>query len=369
MNHDSRNPRDTSLHDRDTDGSGKCWALVPAYRPDGKLLRTVEGLAESGDFARIVVVDDGSPPECEPVFESLAAMAEVTVARHAVNRGKGQALKTGLNLYLLESAPESPGIVCCDADGQHLPRDVVKVARAGAESGTFALGVRSFGKETPFRSLLGNVVTRAFFALFTGFRIRDTQTGLRFIPRRQAGFFIRVPYDRFDYEFAALIDAVSELKANILQVPIETVYIEGNVSSHYRPFRDSLTVCRVFLRFLSLSVTTALLDYLTFIAVFYATGELLLAFIAARALSVAYSFHFARTWVFNARNSFAKQFARYLGLVVLFMCISYGFVWVVSQRLHGYEVLAKAASEGTLFFLSFVIQKRFILVKEKPEIS
>ncbi|MDR2612689.1 MAG: bifunctional glycosyltransferase family 2/GtrA family protein [Deltaproteobacteria bacterium] len=349
--------------------AGKCWALVPAYRPDGKLLRLAEELAGSGSYGRVLVVDDGSPAECAPIFEALAGMPSVTVLRHAVNRGKGQALKTGLNHYLLESDPGSPGIVTCDADGQHLPADIGKVCARGAEEGRFTLGVRDFGQGTPWKSLAGNVVTRVFFALFTGLRVKDTQTGLRFIPRRMAGFFIQVPYDRFDYEFAALIDASSELKGAILQVPIETVYIDGNASSHYRPFRDSLTVCTVFLRFLSLSVTTALLDYLTFIAVFYASRELLASFIAARAVSIVYNFHFARTWVFKARSDFLRQLAKYLGLVLLFMCISYGFTWAVSQRLPGFELLAKAVAEGALFFFSFVIQRRFIMVKEKPEIS
>jgi hypothetical protein len=216
---------------------------------------------------------------------------------------------------------------------------------------------------------MGNVSTRIFFALFTGYKVKDTQTGLRFIPRKQAGFFIRVPYDRFDYEFAALIDATAEFRGRMLQVPIQTVYIEGNASSHYRAFRDSLTVCRGFLRFLGLSISTAVLDYVTFIAVFYATHMLLVSFIAARTLSVLYNFNFGRALVFKMKNDYARQFIKYIILVLVFMGISYGFTWYVSDRYHGYVVLAKLLSEGTLFLLGFTVQRRFIMVNRKSEIA
>ena len=75
---------------------GKITALIPAYNPTERLVGIVRGLAESG-FASIVVVNDGSDAGCDPVFAEVVTIGEVTLLRHAVNLGKGAALKTGLN--------------------------------------------------------------------------------------------------------------------------------------------------------------------------------------------------------------------------------------------------------------------------------
>ena len=69
-------------------------AIIPAYKPDARLRRQVEALLERG-FARVVVIDDGSPDEFRPAFDSLADIGRCTLLRYEVNRGKGAALKTG----------------------------------------------------------------------------------------------------------------------------------------------------------------------------------------------------------------------------------------------------------------------------------
>ena len=68
-------------------------ALIPAYEPDRKLIGLTADLKDRG--FDIVVVDDGSGPEYMELFEDLSQMA--TVLTHAENRGKGAALKTGMN--------------------------------------------------------------------------------------------------------------------------------------------------------------------------------------------------------------------------------------------------------------------------------
>jgi putative flippase GtrA len=355
----------------DPDSSpSKPWVLIPAYQPNELLIKLADDLNKTEYFSRILVVDDGSSEDKAHIFEALEKMPRITVLRHAVNRGKGQALKTGLNHYLLESDELSAGIATCDADGQHLPQDIVKVSEAGAKDSAFSLGVRNFGKGVPFRSILGNTITKVLFALFTGHYVKDTQTGLRFIPRSQAGFFLKIPYDRFDYEFAALVNATSELKGNVKEIPIETVYIDKNASSHYRSMQDSITICAVFLRYFGLSVSSAILDFIVFgICIYLGHLGILLSFVIARVVSVIYNFHFARTWVFKAKNHLVKQFLKYIGLVVFNMGLAYAFTLLVVHLLGGkYVLLAKVIAEGSLFLFSFIIQRRFILVKDKPDI-
>ncbi|MDR2387944.1 MAG: bifunctional glycosyltransferase family 2/GtrA family protein [Deltaproteobacteria bacterium] len=342
------------------------WVLIPSYQGDQRLLDLVDGLIDLKAFSRIIVVNDGSSSDRDPIFESLEARSdEVTVLRHAVNRGKGQALKTGLNHYLLAADPQSKGLVCCDADGQHLPKDVAKVANKGAEANQFTLGVRVFGANTPFRSKFGNTLTSLLFGLFTGFRLGDTQTGLRFIPWDLVPFCLRIPYDRFDYEFATLVQLTNQTSNSILQVPIETVYINENASSHYRALKDSVTIGAIFFKFFFSSITTTILDYIVFAIVYFKTGNILLAFILARLASIIYNFSISRFFVFKVKANFFKQLGKYLALVTAFMLISWAITELFFKLFGGYVILTKLIAEGGLFFISWFIQKRFIFVPKK----
>ena len=53
------------------------WVLIPAYQPDEKLFKTAKELVEADYFARILVVNDGSSPQSDPVFQALKEMPSV----------------------------------------------------------------------------------------------------------------------------------------------------------------------------------------------------------------------------------------------------------------------------------------------------
>ena len=74
----------------------KVVALIPAYNPGNNLLQLLEALSRS-ELAAIVLVNDGSREHCGPIFNEACKIPKVTMLRHAINLGKGAALKTGLN--------------------------------------------------------------------------------------------------------------------------------------------------------------------------------------------------------------------------------------------------------------------------------
>ena len=108
--------------------------IIPAYQPDEKLTGVVDGLISRTHYP-IVIVDDGSRPDCQPLFAALAEKEYVTVLHHEVNRGKGAAMKTAFQ-YVYDNCPDADGVITVDADGQHLPEDVLRV------SGKTGAGVR-----------------------------------------------------------------------------------------------------------------------------------------------------------------------------------------------------------------------------------
>jgi glycosyltransferase involved in cell wall biosynthesis len=223
--------------------------LIPAYQPPPSLLVLLRDLqARDGGrlVSRYLIVNDGSGVEFEATFAEAAGMPNVTLLRHARNQGKGAALKTAF-AHILEHHPGAAGVVTADADGQHVAEDVLRVAEALiARPDHLVLGTRVFDPGVPLRSVFGNQLTRLVFGLFTGKRLRDTQTGLRGWPLALCRRGLEIPLTGFDYELEALIIGVRHCP--IFEVPIRTIYVGRNETSHFKPIGDSIRIYKVFLR-------------------------------------------------------------------------------------------------------------------------
>lgn len=164
--------------------------LIPSYEPDERLIGLIKQLQASGSFS-IVVVDDGSGAAYRDLFREARELG-CTLITHSANKGKGCALKTGFRYFLEKETAE--GIVCADSDGQHLPKDIIRIARSLSEHPQhIVLGGRRFTGSIPLRSRFGNAVTRIIFAAATGNRIYDTQTGLRGYSPEMLGWRCRYP--------------------------------------------------------------------------------------------------------------------------------------------------------------------------------
>lgn len=334
------------------------WVLIPAYQPNNTLVDLVEAIKRDTNFT-VLVVNDGSASLCQDIFARLEKMVGVVVVHHAVNRGKGQALKTGINHYLLVSPPDSPGIVTADADGQHLPSDIRQIGVAGVTAEDLVLGTRSFSKEVPFRSRFGNLLTMWIFRAVVGRKITDTQTGLRYLPRAMLPRFLRIPYGGYEYELAMLVETVKS-GAKIREVPIETVYIDNNSSSHFNPLKDSFRIYFVFVRFAGVSIATAALDFAVFAAAFSLLANIFWSILISRLVAGTFNFAASKRVVFRSETAIAPELAKYVALVFSLMVMS----WLSTQALYGlmngHVLVAKALAEGALFLASFAVQRTFI---------
>ena len=87
--------------------------LIPSLEPDDRLPAYIRRLKEGG-FARIVVVDDGSSENYQPIFQEIESVDDTTVLHHEVNKGKGIALKTGYKWILENLAEEISGVITAD---------------------------------------------------------------------------------------------------------------------------------------------------------------------------------------------------------------------------------------------------------------
>lgn len=222
-------------------------ALIPAYNPPHDLPGFVRRLAAT-EIGTIIVVNDGSSWGYAPIFRELDSVEKVTLIRHPVNRGKGAALKTGLD-YAYKSCEDTIGVVTADADGQHSVDDILEVARVLTNHPKhLVIGVRSFDKKTPLRSRIGNGMTRCLFGLITGRKLSDTQTGLRGIPGDFIPQLLKSGFNGYEFELDMLLSCLSD-KRPITEQEIRTIYFGNNSSSHFNPLLDSLKVYLVLFRF------------------------------------------------------------------------------------------------------------------------
>ncbi len=337
--------------------------LVPAYNPDEDFVGLVDSLIAEG-FQNIVVVNDGSAPATLAIFDRIRARPACTVLTHAVNLGKGRSLKTGLNhIYLTH--PDAEGVVTVDADGQHLPGDVARVVAAfRRQPGALVLGARVFGRDTPLRSRVGNVVTRAVFRFLIGRRIPDTQSGLRCFARALVPQLLRLEGERYEYEMNMLL--ALQGSTPLVAVGIATVYLENNRSSHFNPLYDSMKIYFLLLRFFLSSSVSSVLDFLVFSLAFTLSGSILTSVVVGRFVAGSVNFIVNRRLVFLSRGSIPVAVVKYCTLLGVLGAVVYVSITTLSDA--GVNVIAaKFLTETLLFMASFTIQRDFVFPKRRGE--
>lgn len=344
-----------------SNGIASLCVMIPAWKPEQNLVDLVSSLAEAG-FGLALVIDDGSGEAYRGIFEQLEERG-VTVVRHAVNLGKGRALKTGFN-YLLTHHPELAGVVTADADGQHTVPDIVHVGEALLVSGTHpVLGSRTFGVDVPVRSKFGNELTRYIFGFVTGMRLRDTQTGLRGLPLTLLPSLMTLDGERYEYEMTMLAHLCREGQRPV-EVSIATVYIENNRSSHFNPVWDSMRIYFVLARFFFSSIVAAGIDFLFFTITFTLTHNVL-ASVAVGRLSSLVNFALNKRFVFHNRTSVIAALWRYYALALVIFAASYGMIWTLTVYLHWNVFAAKVCVDLLLSLVSFSVQRTFIFRKSE----
>ena len=335
-------------------------ALIPAYEPDARLTVLAKEMADRGFL--VLIVDDGSGPVYQPVFKAAGNTA--TVLTHEKNRGKGAALKTAL-AWIQENLDAPYTVVTMDADGQHLPEDAERIcAAAEAEPEELILGGRRFAGRVPLRSRFGNGVTRLVFRLSTGAKVHDTQTGLRAFSHRLLGELREVKGERYEYEMNVLLRWARE-KRPLRELPIQTVYLDGNRSSHFRALRDSVRIYREILRFSASSFLSFLLDYGLFCLLSLLTGRVVVSNVAARLISGSVNYTVNRKLVFESRAGVGTSLLQYAVLAAGILGVNTLSLWLLVTGLGLNRYLAKILVETALFAASYLVQKRWIFrVKE-----
>ena len=214
------------------------YILIPAYKPDQLMIDLLVNLKKEN--FDVVVVNDGSGPEFDSVFAEAKKYALVLTQNP--NRGKGAALRFGFSYINLN--PESHNyVITCDADGQHSIKDIIRINDKLHETNNVVFGCRKFDKSVPKRSRNGNFMSRLCRTMVTKDYVSDDQCGLRGFPINMLFNLVSLQGDHYEYEMN-VICTLQIKKLKIEELPIETIYLDGNKSSHFKPNLDTFRIQR-----------------------------------------------------------------------------------------------------------------------------
>lgn len=357
----------------------KVVGVVPSLNPDERLKDVVNGLLEVG-LPHVIVVDDGSKPELQHFFDEVAQIEGCTVLHHEANKGKGGAIKTAIIYYQEHfDLNEYKGIVTADADAQHVSSDVYNCAKTLMENPeSLILGTRNFDEEgVPFKSRRGNKLTASLFKILYGQAVHDVMTGLRVFPNKMAQRGLSVKNNRFEWETKLLVKSVLN-QESVIEIPIETVYYDGNKDTTFQPVKDSIRIYKIlfgtFLKYVLSALSCVVVDQGLFAffqkVVFKGLkldNAILVSTILARAVSSFINYLLNRNVVFENRGKMHKTAIRYYTLCVLQMLASALGVMGVTRLTKLDPSIAKVIVDTLLFFVSYRVQRMWVFKVKEDE--
>ena len=341
------------------------YAVIPAYEPDEKMLAVIDDISSLTDF-HIIVINDGSGKDKLPIFAEAAKKA--IVLTHEVNKGKGRGIKTALE-YIKEHEADTVGIVIADADGQHKVEDIIRVSKALKSSpDKLIMGCRRFSGKIPLRSKFGNNITKFVFSFAAGVKVSDTQTGLRGFSSKLIPFMLSVSGDRYEFEMNMLLECARE-GIRFYEVPIETVYLGKNESSHFNPIKDSWRIYKDILKFSCSSLLSFCVDYIFYSIFALISGSVAFSNICARVISSVFNFSMNKKFVFKNKDRIAKTAAKYFLLAAFILAANTIMLELCVKYLIHNKYISKILIEVLLFFISWAAQKSFVFRKRERKID
>ena len=211
---------------------GSIAVVIPAYN-EASTIRDIAARAHS-QCSTVIVVDDGSSDGTSACLEGL----DVTLIRHARNRGKAAALITGMEAALERGADAT---ITLDADGQHRPEDIPALIDASERNpGAIVIGSRSGASDSiPSSRYIANRIADFWISWASGYRITDSQSGFRLYPDN----FMQGPSltgklaNGFVFESEVLIDSAHNgIQSTAVSIP--AIYETDSRPSHFRGVPD-----------------------------------------------------------------------------------------------------------------------------------
>jgi len=222
------------------DGKKRIYIVIPVYNEASVIGSVLKELQRAG-YANLIVVDDGSTD----TTSQIARESHAITLRHSLNRGKGAAVRTGIEAARMLDADI---VVTFDGDGQHDPEDIQNLAREIENGQDVVLGKRNFDeKHIPYYRAVANRIGNFITWVIYGLWVNDSQSGLRAYSRR-AFDLIQTETDRYEYD-SEVIREIAKHKLAYSEVLMHVRYTSySQQKKHKQSFVNGLkTFARLLL--------------------------------------------------------------------------------------------------------------------------
>lgn len=227
-----------------TSPAGRFAFVIPVYNHGATVAAVARAARDTG--LDVIVVDDGSS---DTTAAELGRIRGIRRLRHAVNRGKGAALVTGMTA----AAETADWAVTVDADGQHDPAEAGVLQQAitpGSRPIVVGVRLQMTAAGAPWTSRFGRGFSNFWVRCAGGPALSDTQSGFRIYPLPET-LQLGVAARRFQFEVEVLVRArwhglpVTEAEVGVCYRP------ETGRISHFRPFVDFMRNSATFSRLIT----------------------------------------------------------------------------------------------------------------------
>lgn len=212
--------------------------IIPAFNESEVIADVLKELGRPFGCSEIIVVDDGSTDQTA----AIAADNGAKVASHPYNRGYGAALKTGISLAKEEV------VIIYDADGQHRPEDLEKIAKT-ADQYDMVVGARGKDSQGDWLRTIGKKILYIFIRIFSGYKIPDLNSGLRSYKTEVIKKYLHLMPDGFSMSTTSTI-AFLKMGQTIKYLPIKARARRGRKSS--ATIKDGLRIAMLILNLIVL---------------------------------------------------------------------------------------------------------------------
>ena len=209
----------------------KCVVLMPTYNNAGTIAKVIADVKQYSED--VIVVNDGSTDDTKNI---LASIADIKVIDYPKNKGKGYALKLGLQKAYEWGYRYA---ITIDSDGQHYADDIPTfLDKIEEKPDSLLIGARNLAADNmPSKNTFANKFSNFWYKVETGKTLSDTQSGYRLYPleKLQKIHFIT---RRYEFEVEIIVRAAWR-GVNVENIPIKVYYppVEERVS-HFRPLQD-----------------------------------------------------------------------------------------------------------------------------------
>jgi glycosyltransferase involved in cell wall biosynthesis len=222
----------------------KLCAVIPVYNHENAITDVVAAVIAHAPLC--ILVDDGSSVPCAQVLDRIAAAQpdEIILLRHAINRGKGGAVMTGMRHAARLGFSHALQI---DADGQHQASDVPRfIEQARLHPDAVIVGWPEYDTSVPWMRYWARYLTHAWVWINTmSLQIKDSMCGFRVYPLRALLELDRRCNlgQRMNFDIEVLVRLYWQ-GIDVINVSTVVIYPkEGR--SHFRGWLDNFLISRL----------------------------------------------------------------------------------------------------------------------------